>query len=414
MKKFLLLIFAGFLTSSIYAQEVDDVVFVEPGYTHQSYYSMSDGEVSNVINTDWDIAFEADAFGVGIRIAGHNGTQLYMYPDGSTSDWDDVDTTDMESTWQRLYDADSYWYEGAFNRNLDPSNDFDYGWGIYNPITHQVIGDSLYVIKLSDGSARKLWIESMISNVYSFKFADVDGENEVSVTIDKGDYSTKNFVYYSFQTEEIIDREPDIDTYDLVFTKYEGLHPIGSYYALTGALHNKGVSAAQADGVDPADAIWSQYPMRDTISTIGWDWKEFNMGTFAYDIVPERCYFVSDLDSNIWKLTFTEFVGSSSGEIGFTKEQVGTTGIDEQESINAYAIFPNPTENNFVNVQFNSSSEEVALSIIDLTGKQVYNDIYFNQNNQNQQINLSGLNPGLYIISLESGNSRISKKLVIK
>lgn len=413
MKKLLLLILTTFLFSNFNAQEVDDLVYVQSGYTHQSYYSMSNGEVANVINTDWDIAFEADAFGVGIRINGQIGTQLFMFPDGSTSDWDDVDTTDMNE-WQRLYDADTYWYEGAFNRNLDAGNAFDYGWGIYNPITHQVIGDSLYVIKLSDNSYRKLWIESMINNEYAFKFADVDGENETSVTIDKGLYSSKNFVYYSFQTEEIIDREPDIDTYDLVFTKYEGVYSPGVYYNVTGGLHNKGVRVAQADDVNTSDAIWSQFPLKDTISTIGWDWKVFNNSTFAYDIIADRCYFVEDLDSNIWKITFTSFAGSSTGEIGFTKEQVGTVGIDEQESINAYAIFPNPAENDFVNVQFNSSSKEVMLNIIDLTGKLVYTDIFYNQNNQNQQLNISDLNPGLYIISLQSGNSRISKKLIVK
>ncbi len=80
---------------------------------------------------------------------------------------------------------------------------------------HEVIGDSLHIIKYLDENNdeffKKLWIEKKISmqNTYVFKFADLDGSNEVNQVINCNDYSDKNFVYYSLLNETILDREPN-------------------------------------------------------------------------------------------------------------------------------------------------------------------------------------------------------------
>ena len=55
------------------------------------------------------------------------------------------------------------------------------------------------------------------------------------------------------------------------------------------------------------------------INTIGYDWKEFQG---SYVIVPNRCYFVLDKSANIWRLTFTNFEGTSTGNIEFNTELI--------------------------------------------------------------------------------------------
>jgi hypothetical protein len=414
MKRLILFTLFLSLGLNVFSQQVDDFVFLEAGYSNQSYYSLANEEVANVDNTDWDIALDADPFGVSIRINGQMGTALYLYPNGDISDWASLDTTGL-SEWPQLYDSDNYWEEGAFNQNVDPDNTFDYGWGIYNSITHHVVGDSLYVIKLSDNSYRKIWIVSMISNVFTFKFAELDGSNETEVSFAKGDYSGKNFGYYSIQTEEEIDREPASDTWDIVFTKYYGIYsPPDVYYAVTGALHNRGLMSAQADGVNVDDAIWTDYTMNDTISTIGWDWKSFNMGTFSYDIVADQCFFVVDQNSTVWKIIFTAFIGSSTGEIDFTKEEVGTfVGIEEISNISGFTIYPNPSTNGNLTLNFNTPSSSVIVRITDLSGKEVLTERLTSQGNQSQKIDIADLSKGMYIVSLENGSSKVSQKLII-
>lgn len=413
MKKIILFLLIILAFSSTQAQQVFDTVYVQEGYTHQSYYSMANDEVSNIINDDWDLAFESGGFGVSIRINGQSGTNLYVYPEGDTADWSTLDTAGI-ADWVQSYDSDSYWEEGAFNQGADTSNFLDFGWGYYNTTTHIVSGDSLFVLKLSNGDYKKIWIMTMnpIANVYTFKYADIDGENEVEVEYDKETYETKSFGYYSIQNDVEVDREPASDTWDIVFTKYGTIAP-GAYYNVTGGLTNKNVTSSQADDVDVNDAIWSDYLMNDTISTIGYDWKTLNFSTFEYEVVEDRCYFINDLDSNIWKIVFTAFE-IPTGMIAFTKEQVGTVGIDEQTQIIAFTLYPNPSTNGRIYIKFNNTSSKAITTITDLSGKQVLTQNFTMQGEQTQEINVSALSTGMYIISIENENSRISKKLIIK
>ena len=400
---------------NVFSQQVDDFVFLESGYSHQSYYSFANEEVANVDNTDWDLAFDSDPLDVSIRINGQIGTELYVYQNGDISNWDEsADTTGL-STWSQLYDSDFNWSEGAFNTNVDPSNTFDYGWGVYNPITHHVVGDSLYIIKLSDGSFKKLWIESMISNVYSFRYADLDGSNEVIETFAKSDYSTKNYGYYSIQNETAIDREPDAATWDILFTKYIGTYEPGVHYPVTGVLHNKGLLSSQADNVDVDAALWTDFTFSDTISIIGYDWKTFNLGDFTWAITPDQCFFVVDQEGLIWKIIFTEFIGSSTGEIDFLKEQVGMyVGIDELNTISEFTIYPNPLNNGNLTINFVNPTNNVQVKIIDLSGKQVYSErLATGGTEQSHRLDLNDLSRGVYLLSLENGESVVSKKLII-
>jgi hypothetical protein len=416
MKNFILTFLTIISLNSLIAQPVYDTVYVQEGYTHQSYYSFANDEVANIINNDWDIALEMGGFGVAIRINGQLGTELYTYPDGDTADWATLDTAGLAS-WTQSYDSDQNWELGAFNQGADTSSFVDFGWGYYNTTTHVVSGDSLFVIKLSNGDYKKVWIMNMNPNPgfneYNFKYADIDGSNEVMVEYEKSNYAGKNFGYYSLQNEEEVDREPASDTWDIVFTKYGSLAP-GAYYNVTGGLTNKNVWTAQADEVDVESAVWSDYLFNDTISTIGYDWKTLNFQTFEYEVAEDRCYFIEDVDGNIWKVVFTAFGGSSNGMIAFTKEQVGTVGINEVEDEVAFVLYPNPATDGQVNIKFNNESSSVLTTITDLNGRQVLAEQFNTPGEQIQQLDVAHLSPGLYIISIENKASKISKKLIIK
>ena len=77
MKRFLLTILAGACMIPAMAQQVYDVVQINPGYTNQVFYSMPNGEVSNISNTDWDLAFQISGFQATIQINGKNNVRLF-------------------------------------------------------------------------------------------------------------------------------------------------------------------------------------------------------------------------------------------------------------------------------------------------------------------------------------------------
>jgi hypothetical protein len=79
-----------------------------------------------------------------------------------------------------------------------------------------------------------------------------------------------------------------------------------------------------------------------------------------------------------------------------------------------FSIFPNPTHDNFkISWQNPYLEDEIEISIIDITGKTVFKTIK-STNKFNTNIITEELEPGLYLVKLQSGSMIGSKKLIIQ
>lgn len=397
---------AGFTVS---AQLVEDSIEMLPGYTNESYYSLSNDEQLNIDNTNWDLAFDLSGFGSSVRTNEHTGTEVYLYTNGT--DWTSVDTAGMQ--WNSMHNSETKWSVGSFDQSINGVNPFDLGWGVYNPVTHVISGDSIHIVKLSSGDYKKVMIESLSSGVYSFKHADLNGANEVSATVTKSDYTDKNFAYYSIVNDLTIDREPANDSWDIVFAKYSALLQQGVNYGVTGVLTNNGVYVREASGIDPDMAVYTDYTIDSVINVIGWDWKSFNGITFSYDLAPDLSYFVKDKTGNIWHLVFTKFEGGSTGKVVFAKEKISSASIDDLEDLTSVGIYPNPAKDQ-ATVVFNSIAESVQLSIIDLSGSIVMNEQLSEKGFVSHTISLIGFQSGTYFVRLSTSHGVVTKKLFVR
>ena len=406
---FLILILINF---NVLAQT--QTISLQPSYANQSFFSLENGEVANLDNTDWDLAFSTATMSSSIRINGGMGTELYLYPLGDTTDWNSFNSSNI-SSWLPIHNSDTNWFLGAFDKNS--TSMFDMGWGMYSMITHYVTGDSLYAIKTVGGNWKKLWIQQLANDEYSFKYANLDGSNEINTTIQKTNYTDKNFVYFSLDQNVILDREPISQDWDITFTKY--ITPVqGMAYGVTGVLSNSGIKVAQVDNLaDPNNYIdYSQHPMMTEINSIGYDWKSFDMSTFSYSVEPYRCYFLKDLNDKVWRIVFNSFEGSSTGIIEFnTEEMTSSTSISNlNNDISSFSIYPNPINGNNLTIVFENSSKTTELNIFDITGKNVYQELFEGIGFQAKSINLPNLNNGVYIVSFSSKGSIFQKKLVVR
>lgn len=282
------------------------------GYANDIYYRLSDGLTTSVPRTNWDIAFSVSAREAAILINGAAGVTLKAYPVSGWS-WDAAIDTAGYSTWASLNNSDTTWTEGAFNMN---ATDFpNYGWGDYDMVTHNVNGVSLYIITTREGSMKKIWIEKKLSveQTYVFRYANLDGTNEQDVTLDLSG-RTNNFDYYSIDTNEEVDREPDASTWDIVFTKYMD-NSIN--YPVTGVLQNIDVTAQEGAAADMSSDQMPETGYLTDMSTIGSDWKTIDMTTYQYSIDDSKVYYVKDRDNNIYRIQFKTFEGSSTGNLSF-------------------------------------------------------------------------------------------------
>ena len=85
----------------------------------------------------------------------------------------------------------------------------------------------------------------------------------------------------------------------------------------------------------------------------------------------------------------------------------------ETLSKNSFAIYPNPSNGNF-NLQFSEIVNDYSVSVIDPNGRVVYNVEFANQNNLTQTINLNATAKGVYFITVKTGSSVVTKKIVVE
>ena len=397
-----------------YSQSSDSVT-LNPSYTHQSFYNLNDGEIANIDNTNWDLAFSSSGYGSAIRINAQAGVELYVYPNGDINDWNSVDISNINN-WSSIMNSDTTWTIGAFNSTSVPTNSLDLGWGVYSTITHHITGDSLHIIKLSNGDYKKLQMIKLSSGVYDFKYANIDGSDEVTTNVSKSNYTSKNFGYYSLTNETELDREPDSDSWHILFTKYVSEIYPGTNYAVTGVLTNKDIEVAKAEGVDISNVNYNSYSFSSQINTIGYNWKSYNMSSFSYDIVDSLCFFIKDDFGSIWKLQLTGFEGSSSGKINFNIENI-LSASDNVLDKNVFAIYPNPTKSKEIKIIYDlnySTSSLNKFDFYDLNGKLVKSLKLANNGFFERDVNLYDLKSGIYFVSLITDEKLFQQKLIIQ
>ncbi len=391
---------------------------VSIGSANEVYYSLSTGTQSAVNRKQWDIAFRANRRSASIITNDASGVELYAYPKTDTSGWAAAADTSGLYGWKKLVNSTTDWETGAFCQNQKGHP--DYGWGTYNSTTHDVMGDSIFIIKLRDGSFRKLWIMEKFSadNVFQFKYANLDGTGENNILFDCNPYATKNFIGYSLSTNQGVDFEPVISTnWDLLFTKYVYTYPVsGAQQTVTGVLSNYKVKVKKYEPVTPDFLMLAPQVMDSTRSPIGFDWKTYNYDTGVYDITDSLIYFVQDKSGKIFKLIFTEYVGGSTGRFGFQKELNSFTGVTEtsKSGFNA-TVYPNPVSN-VMNLMVNPGKSRFAVvSIVDMSGRTVLSKHYDMQSEDlsTLKIPVSEIPSGLYMVKIQAGGNTIARKVIV-
>jgi hypothetical protein len=409
MNKIFTLFFALVMGLAVQAQSV--TVTVGAGYANDVFYSFENGTVATVDRANWDIGFNTSPFSISI-IANHgSGVEVYSYPSGDTSAWATLDTANMN--WPQLYNSLDSWDDGAFAQN-DLGHP-DYGWGIYNMGNHHITGDSLFVLKTVNGDYKKLWIveKNAVANIWTFKYADIDGSNEQVVTLNAGTYDTKNFVYYSIDNNQIEDREPVSEDWDILFTKY---FDYTIPYAVTGVLSNEAhtlIEEVSQSGLDQATFVtYTEANFASDISIVGSDWKSFNMGTFAYDVADSTVFFAKTYNSNgdsvYHKFYFTAFGGSSTGDYVFNQTLLLHTDVEAIESSNTIEVYPNPAQDQ-VNVVLDYEGL-TSVRIYDMNGKVVFSTEVEQSNIL--PINIENLQQGIYFLQVINNGNSYSQKIV--
>lgn len=418
----LLAVFVSLVYTSFSSGEV--TINLSSGYANDVWYDFNGGVVKTEQYNNWDISIKTTSKNCSIGINSQKGMILWLVPNVDDSSWKDkIDTTGMQSSWKTYYNSDSTWNIGAFNLNHDgfADNSGDYGWGAYDMSSHFVMGNKIFIVKLDESTYKKIMIESLASGVFTIKWANLDGSDETSQAVKASDYSSKLFVYLSLADNKIIDREPASDTWALLFGKYTGFVNDGTElvpYGVTGVRTNplyssaKVISKNQFDEQTPA---LNDNNYVSQISNIGYDWKTFDMNSYQYKLSDSLVYFVTkslntDAVTDIHKIVFTAFEGSSTGILKFQQDLI--TSVEETGNRQEFNVYPNIIENgNDLSLNFNEMKGQIInVSIVDQNGKIINNNVALNNN----KISINNLATGMYFIVASSYYNTCSAKFIVK
>ncbi|MEL6811840.1 MAG: T9SS type A sorting domain-containing protein [Bacteroidota bacterium] len=410
MKKLILSTIMMFMAMVTWAQETTVNLSLDAGYTNEIYYKLATENDIAYTAASWDVAFyRVSNFDLGVRV--NDGTGIKVYEVANTpAGYDTVDVTD-QSSWVELYNSDIEWKDGAFMQGSAT-----FGFGEYNPATNTVEGTIVFVLEYADGTFRKFFIDNYFG-AYTFKYATWNGSawtSDITETVSNTSNPDNIFNYYSLQDEQEVIAEPAATDWDFVFRKYNTyLDPPGQYYNVTGALHNPNVTVAQNEETGAPDPNGLDYS--EEMNTIGFDWKEFT-GTWVID--SDQKYYVKYEDNTVYRMYFTAFEGSSSGNLTFVFEDVsGLLGFEDVSEDVSFGMYPNPSSNKEVTILYDVkavTSEKNSIHIFDLNGRKVHAEHTSNaQGFYNKTINLSKLQSGIYVVKFTSGSKSISKKLIL-
>jgi hypothetical protein len=123
------------------------------------------------------------------------------------------------------------------------------------------------------------------------------------------------------------------------------------------------------------------------------DYIGFNVPTVATDIVG----IINERSGNTYFLTARDLNDFSVQLLSV-----------EDLSVNSFSVYPNPTSTGFVNI-VSTNNDATTVAVYDILGKQVINETL-----NNNRLNVSSLNVGIYILKISQNNASVTKKLVIK
>ena len=124
--------------------------------------------------------------------------------------------------------------------------------------------------------------------------------------------------------------------------------------------------------------------------------------------------------NTIMRVTTKYNSGATSCENGhdaevedYTITVVPLLSVDEFGSLGGFSVYPNPNNGSF-NVELNSvSSNDINISVFDIRGREVFNNIYKASTVFNETIRLDKVQSGIYMLQVSDGLNKHTKKVII-
>lgn len=118
-----------------------------------------------------------------------------------------------------------------------------------------------------------------------------------------------------------------------------------------------------------------------------------------------------------WSLTINDYFQGDIGTLNSWSVEVcyvQATLTSENFGLENFTLYPNPNNGNF-NIQFTSNSgNEIKVNVHDIRGREIYSKSYTNNGLFNENLQLNNVQSGVYLVTVEDGSIKETKKIVVQ
>ena len=405
-----------------YGQLIVDSVSLGSNFSKEVFYSLSQGETKSSGISEWDLSHTTVSRDNCLRLNHVNGWELRQYPNGSIADWSTMDTSNWRS-WPIYFNSPENHLLGAFNRTKNSKNVWDFSWGVYNPNTHEVVGDSLFLLIKDGQPVMKFWpLVQKINGDLIFQTQTFDGSPAKRDTLLQSVAGKRHHKYYSFAQGQF-NVEPLKDEWDLRFTQYaeprwDATQNVWYPNIVVGVQSSPSLRVKPIENHSwqwTLDSFWTyQGATFFDLNSVGSNWKALDSQSQTWSVKPDLSYWL-DNDSTQAIFHFLQFEGENTGKIVFEYWPLAQTlGRIEPKTIDIAKAFPNPVwDKLFVPI---SSLEAAELTLFNSQGQCVARSGQISLNNGSAPViamSIQHLPSGRYVLKIAQ-NGQVYSQTIIK
>ncbi|WP_353777196.1 reprolysin-like metallopeptidase [Winogradskyella sp. 3972H.M.0a.05] len=118
-----------------------------------------------------------------------------------------------------------------------------------------------------------------------------------------------------------------------------------------------------------------------------------------------------------WNLALVDFWNGDLGTLNdwyieLCSMTVTPLSVDEFNT-NDFTIYPNPNNGTF-NIKFSNANASTSIDVFDVRGRLVFNNIYESSGEFDEVIDLGNAQSGMYLVRIDTGNSSVTKRIIIE
>jgi subtilisin-like proprotein convertase family protein len=122
-----------------------------------------------------------------------------------------------------------------------------------------------------------------------------------------------------------------------------------------------------------------------------------------------------EMSGGDWTLSVDDDFGAEDGGtiLNFTIEfcVLGTLSVEDFDNTLSFMVYPNPNNGEFT-IQL-SNNNDLNISVFDIRGRKVFNNLYQGSPSFNETINLGDIQSGMYLLTVSDGLRTQTKKIII-